>query len=522
MTQAVVTRRDGDVFQARMFWLHAVRLLDEQGPVVRVGFESGLKGFDDIWVEYDPARAPQDHLGNSLSVERMQCKWHATPGTFTYEDLTRPEYINATSTSMLQRALEAYRADNSDGKFSRLVLVTNHFTSPQDSLHSCIRSKSLTLDVDKLFTGKTARSGTGRLRKLWREHLGIADDELRALCTRLGFNLTRESLDALRTLLDDACRTNGLVRPQSNSSSIIYDSNIFEWVGQRRMVFDRKTFKEKCAQEGLLADKPSGSRQIFGVKSFEHTLDRLENRCVEVLNLVSEFDDRAIRNTSAWRDKLVPRLQDFLLKVPAPDGRVRLSIEAHATLAFAAGAVLDTKSGRLVELEQRSPMLKIWAPDDLQLPSSSPTWEFEQHDLALDGHGTVCAIGVTRDTESAVRHYVQENRLKLRRLLLAKLTCGASASAVISGAHANMLAEQLAARIKLDRESNATARRERYHLFISAPNAFTFYLGRQAAMMKPLTLYEFDFGYQVDGSYKPSLSYPEVAHATGVVPDIKP
>ncbi|MCA2970051.1 MAG: hypothetical protein INH43_16170, partial [Acidobacteriaceae bacterium] len=63
MTQAVVTRRDGDVFQARMFWLHAARLLDEQSPIVRVGFESGLKGFDDVWVEYDPARAPQDHLG---------------------------------------------------------------------------------------------------------------------------------------------------------------------------------------------------------------------------------------------------------------------------------------------------------------------------------------------------------------------------------------------------------------------------------------------------------------------------
>lgn len=66
MTQAVVTRRDGDVFQARMFWLYAARLLDEGSPIIRVGFESGLKGFDDIWVEYDPLRAPQDHRGNSM------------------------------------------------------------------------------------------------------------------------------------------------------------------------------------------------------------------------------------------------------------------------------------------------------------------------------------------------------------------------------------------------------------------------------------------------------------------------
>ncbi len=510
MAQAVVTRRDGDVFQARMFWLHAARLLDDQGPIVRVGFESGLKGFDDVWVEYDPARAPQDHRGNSLNLERMQCKWHATPGAFTHEDLTRPDYINAISTSMLQRALEGYRADKADGKVSRLVLVTNHLASQQDTLCSFIRSKSFNLDVDGLFTGKTARSATGKLRKLWREHLGVDDDELRALCTRLGFNLTRDSLDALRKMLDDACRANGLVRPEPNASSTIYDSNIFEWVGQRRMVFDRKEFRDKCAQEGLLADKPRGARQIFGVKSFEHALDRLENRCVEVLNLVSEFDDREIRNTRAWRDTLVPRLKEFLLRVPAPDGRVRLAIEAHATLAFAAGVVLDTKSGRLVELEQKSPVLKIWAPDDHQLPNDSPTWEFKEHELDPEGQGTACAISITRDTEGAVRHYVKESKLKLRRLLLAQPTCGPSARAVASGTHANALAEQLAEKIKRDREDNAAARQERYHLFISAPNAFTFYLGRQAAMMKPLTLYEFDFGYQVDGSYRPSLSYPEV------------
>lgn len=513
MTQAVVTRRDGDVFQARMFWLKAAHLLDEQGNILRVGFESGPRGFDDVWVEYDPARAPQDHLGNSLSVERMQCKWHVTPGTFTHEDMTRPEYINATSTSLLQRALEAYRADKADGRTSRLVLVTNHLPSQQDTLCGLIRSKSLNLDVDKLFAGKTARSNTGKLRKLWREHLGVDDDELRALCTRMGFNLTRDSLDALRTMLDDACRVNGLVSPVPNASSTIYDSNIFEWVGQKRMVFDRKAFKDKCAQEGLLADKPSEARRIFGVKSFEHTLDRLENRCAEVLNLVSEFDDRAIRNTHAWRDTLVPRLREFLLRIPAPDGRVRLAIESHATLAFAAGVVLDTKSGRLVELEQRSPVLKTWALDDQQLPDDSPTWEFEEHELDPDGQGTACAISLTRDTVGAVRHYVQENQPKLRRLLLAKPTCGPSARAVMSGAHANALAEQFAAKIKLEREANAAARRERYHLFISAPNAFTFYLGRQAEMMKPLTLYEFDFGYQVDGSYRPSLSYPEVVPA---------
>jgi hypothetical protein len=46
MTQAVAVRRDGDAFQARIFWRKAACLLDPASPVAMVGFESGPKGFD--------------------------------------------------------------------------------------------------------------------------------------------------------------------------------------------------------------------------------------------------------------------------------------------------------------------------------------------------------------------------------------------------------------------------------------------------------------------------------------------
>ena len=54
MAQAVAVRRDGDAFQARIFWRKAACLLDPESPVIRIGFEIGPKSFDDIWVEYDP------------------------------------------------------------------------------------------------------------------------------------------------------------------------------------------------------------------------------------------------------------------------------------------------------------------------------------------------------------------------------------------------------------------------------------------------------------------------------------
>jgi len=52
MTQAISTRRDGDRFQARLFWKKAARMLIATSNIARVGFEVGPKSFDDIWVDY--------------------------------------------------------------------------------------------------------------------------------------------------------------------------------------------------------------------------------------------------------------------------------------------------------------------------------------------------------------------------------------------------------------------------------------------------------------------------------------
>ena len=512
MTQAVATRRDGDVFQARMFWVKASGLLDDEGGIVRVSFESGPRGFDDICVEYDPARAPKNQFGNRFLSERLQCKWHVASGNYTHRDLTDPKFINAEKVSMLQRALAALRHDRAEGANCRLALLTNHRLDAADPLSKLLVMKSFSLNVDELFKGTTARSATFNVRKAWMDHLGVDEGELRELCLRLGLAHTSESLDMLRERLDVACRQAGLVRPDPNSSTTVYDGNIFEWVGQRRRTFDRKAFREKCGDEGLLA-KPSASPRVFGVKTFEHAFDRLEDRCQGVLDLVPEFDGRFVRDKNAWKSSLQPQLKTFLSGVSAPHGRLRLAMDTHATLAFAAGAVLDSKSGRLVEFLQRSPQPVVWAPDDLSISPSWPNWVFEETVLDPDGTGTACAVSITRDTAAMVRLYAEQKFQGVRRLLVARLNVAPSQTAVVSGAHANRLAETLADKLKQDRGADVRLLMERVHLFVAAPNAFMLFLGRHVPVLKPVTLYEFDFERERSGSYEPSLSYPEVTTA---------
>ena len=109
MTSAVTAQHNGFDYQARLFWLKAVVLLDTNKGVARVSFELGPKGFDDISVEYLSAKARTDQHGARILREHRQCKWHTTDGTFGYEDLSKPEFINAKAVSFLQRALQAQR-----------------------------------------------------------------------------------------------------------------------------------------------------------------------------------------------------------------------------------------------------------------------------------------------------------------------------------------------------------------------------------------------------------------------------
>ena len=65
-------------------------------------------------------------------------------------------------------------------------------------------------------------------------------------------------------------------------------------MAQGRQDFDPKTFREACARENLLGQS-QGRRRVYGVKSFEHAFDRLEDRCDGVLDLVPIFIERYIR-----------------------------------------------------------------------------------------------------------------------------------------------------------------------------------------------------------------------------------
>lgn len=479
MANAVTSRRDGDDFQARMFWMHAVKLLDGDSPVLSVGFEVGPSGFDDIWVEYSPGRGPQDVSGRPLVREHIQCKWHVSPNSFGYQQIIDPEFIGGTSRSFLQRARSAQSQYAPDGTGLRFHLLTNWRIDRKDPLREIVSSKSAALRMDRLFDDTTDISARGKIRKAWREHLDVDEDALRRLTSTLAIAEATDSLGQLREHLDYRFAAVGLKRIPAHESAFVYDEMVYRWQGQGYRHFDRKVLRQLCAQEGLLGT--SGERpRMYGVKSFEHPIDRLVDRCTRVLDLVPQFDSRHIRSDNDWAEELYPRLRTFLLEAASESERLRLVVDAHVTLAFAAGSVLDIKSGRKVELEQRTLGRQVWAADDMALDSTWPKLHTRLIDIDDARPELAVAIGLTHRIEEQVAAYIREALPAVGRILYCEPEGGPSAVSVLNGRHAFELCERACVDARENLTPGATT-----HLFMAGPNAFAFFLGqRQIALGK--------------------------------------
>lgn len=505
MAKANIARRQGDDYQARLFWLKASALLDRKSPVVKVSYETGPKSFDDISIEYELNGAPIDHEGNPIRRRHVQSKWHTTAGVFGYQDLADPKFINAERHSFLQRAKLAHAGNGSSANGSRLELVTNWRPQANDPLIKLVRKESDALDLSSLFDGTTDKSQMGQVRKLWREHLEIDDEGLRAIVRTLAIAETTESLAALRERLDERFAAVGMKRVPANESSFLYDDLIVKLLAQGRIEFDKDSFRAMCDREGLLAEPaPHDNSITVGVRSFMHPIDNLEDRADRMLNLVPYFDGRYIHNDEDWQRKLLPALRDFLLGAARESDHLRLIIDAHVSLAFACGALLNVKSGKYIEIEQRTAGRRFWKADDGALNSSWPKFLVTVEKIGNEPGDIVLAISLTHDVSRAVSAFAKQAIDRAAHVVHLMPEGGVSQHAVQCGRHASMLAEVAARQVQSLKSGHPGV--QRVHIFIAGPNGFTFFLGQHQQAIGPCTLYEWDFDGQRGGDYCRGIS----------------
>jgi SMODS-associated and fused to various effectors sensor domain len=504
MTDANVARHQGDDFQARMFWLKATALLDPKSNVVRVSYESGPKSFDDITIEYDPARPERDQEGKPIYRRHLQCKWHRKAGVYGHADFINPKFINADTVSLLQKVHRAQQLYAADGVGARFQFHSNWRLDASDPVLSIIRKDDGVLDIIKFSTG-TDRSEIGKVRKLWRDHLGIDDAALALAARTFAIIEEMDTLESLRERLDDRLSCRGLRRIPSDETGFLYDDVIKKLQAQRRTEFDRKGFAEMCEQERLFdRDNPQQDMIVLGIRSFLHSIDSLDERGLELIDLVPQFDGRYIKNDGDWQNVVLPKIKAGAINAARSADYIRLIIDSHASIAFAVGTVLNVKCGKKIEIEQRSGGKRIWSSEDGPARADWPGFTITEERVDnRSGDEIALAIGLTRDVREGTRAFVNSHLPRVGRIVDCRPSDGSSQLAVQSGRHAVWLAEQIVQHVRTVADSGRPF--SRAHLFISAPNAFTFFLGQHQQALGPVQLYEWDFEGQRSRGYSPAV-----------------
>jgi hypothetical protein len=195
---------------------------------------------------------------------------------------------------------------------------------------------------------------------------------------------------------------------------------------------------------------------------------------------------------------VLPEVKAFFEGLKGLDGHVRLSLNAHGSLAFLAGDILGFKSGVPVEIVQRGRTgPSVWRADD---GKGGPPMEIVFRHV---GHGADLALSVslTRDSLADVQDYVATSLPEVGNIMDVQPSAGPGQAAVAGGKHAAAMADQIAEAVRTARLTVGA----KVHVFVSGPNAFSFFLGQQRPAMGTCVTYEFDFERRLDASYLPAI-----------------
>lgn len=502
MVDAVTARWHGDNYQARIFWENAFNLLLPHSCVVEVTYEAnGPKAFDDVVVKYDP---PVVRSGpERVSAEYHQVKWHVqTGGRFGYEDFVDPDFIGAQTFSLLERLQQARQTAPTSAHFA---FLTTYRIKDGDPLAELISGHDKTLLIKRLFDGTTDRSRLGKVRKRWRQHLKLAsDDELKAVVRGLRVLDGHRTLEELRSEINLKATVVGVLACNAAESDFRYDELARQLKVRQLSALNREAFLQLCRDEGLLVEwaaEPDPFLPI-AIRSFLGPAADIVGAAPEnTLLLTDHFRQRYLQDDREWQRDIRPMVEAFLRDAVKKSANLRLILDAHASIAFLAGAVLDLKSGVQTHLVQKGRVgARTWRADD---GTAAKGARFDVVDEPVGaGREIAIAISVSQPAAAQARAYVRTRLPAVGTLIAFAIPTGPGQQSVTGGAHAAALAEQISNHLRIVKADDPDAV---VHIFAACPNGVLFYLGQQHQGIAPCIVYEFDFDRRAHKTYQPSF-----------------
>ena len=221
-----------------------------------------------------------------------------------------------------------------------------------------------------------------------------------------------------------------------------------------------------------------------------------------LINLLELFDNRFLKNDYEWNSDIKQLVSDFLFEKAKSGRPLLLTLDAHASIAFEAGRILNHKFGIKTEIFQPSIHGKeVWHSKD---KTEQNLEELNVTDIKIGcGHEIGLTISLARPVKENAMSYITKHCKNIGTILNFELPDGPKPTSVKGGEHSLQLAAQVANSIQDFKEKNSD---NLVHIFVAAPNSFVFHLGQHANTIGQYQMYEFDFERTKHGTYLKSTN----------------
>ncbi|MXV85002.1 SAVED domain-containing protein [Candidatus Poribacteria bacterium] len=498
MAKAIAARRNGDEYQARVFWLKLLELRTND-YVKSVTLESDRVSFvDDVVVSYSEPIKDRVTGKREVVYEFFQCKYHMTQhGAFTHENLIDPRFIS-NQNSMLKRLYDAYveLSEKLHPDAYRLYIFSNWHWANHDTLAKHLHEEM----IRPTFYENGPRSAAGQVRSKLAAHLSISEEELRTFLNTVRFTLGKNLVDLEREM-EPRLKLAGLQPIDQTVTHIPYDSLAWELFAQGRNLFDEVAFNQMIREEKLMA-LPATKHSEISIQSFGQFARRPSDLQVARLDLLSLFDERFPIMDTHWKKEIPEKISAFMLDpklmdVPQP---IHIFFDCHLSIAFFAGHLVSPKHRiQIIPTQKNGSDYELWK--QCEPDPDTNLWRFQT--FGKIDEEVIVEISVTHCIQKQMQVYLSaEGYSELPQIRVAP-TGEIGPTAVSGGTHAWQLGYQLAEQLReILPETCQTV-----HLFFAGPVALAYVFGHTLRYITPhIQLYEYDFEGQRGGrTYYPSL-----------------
>lgn len=509
MADSVLAIQKGFEFQAKFFWYKACSLYRPGSTAVEITYEADdVPGFDDVTILFNPPRLST--YGYNVSKECYQVKFHVDHSrAFDVDSLTDPSFIGAVSESLLQKLYKNYLASPEEYAVTNYYIINTWGVDRNDDLNFLLNNEGAII-FKRLFDGTTDKSKMGKVRKKWREHLSLSDDnELRKVLRQLRIRANTVAGEYFDEPLSYALTSINLKPLYDDKRTNPYSSLIVRLHEEKSNRLNKDSLYTILAQEDLWVTTTTNEKisASAGLRTFRKGAENLEMETDTFLCLLKHFESRYILDDFLWQGEVLPAIQAFSQELIDLGKPIILHLDTHISTAFALGYYIGNKSGTDITIVQKSPKGRAyWKPALTASGEETDQWDFSELTVNSGGDEMVLSISITNDISVEVDLFIRSHLPSTAAVMHAKAISGCGFNAIKDADHILQYILYLNRKIRAWRIASGTEKR--IHIFISAPNSFNFFLGQYASGYGRISLYEYDFEGIRTGTYVQSLNLP--------------